>query len=64
MLSVYVCTHVSAVSAFEQIDHVHEIWNECYAVGGHSNGILSIYGSTVLCWALAAFQFLNPMHSR
>jgi hypothetical protein len=24
----------------------------------------SIYGSTDLCWALVAFQFLNPIHSR
>jgi hypothetical protein len=22
------------------------------------------YGSTTLCWALAAFQFLDTMHSR
>jgi hypothetical protein len=26
--------------------------------------LTSIYGSTVLCWTLAAFQFLNPIHSR
>jgi hypothetical protein len=25
---------------------------------------LSIYGSTALCWALDAFQFLDPLHSR
>jgi hypothetical protein len=25
---------------------------------------LSIYGSMALCWVLATFQFLNPMHSR
>jgi hypothetical protein len=25
---------------------------------------LSIYGSTVLCWSLAAFQFLNPLYNR
>jgi hypothetical protein len=25
---------------------------------------LSIYGCTALCWALAAFQLLNPIHSR
>jgi hypothetical protein len=25
---------------------------------------VTIYGSTVLCWTLAAFQFLNPIHSR
>jgi hypothetical protein len=25
---------------------------------------LYIYGSTALCWALAAFQFLNPTHRR
>jgi hypothetical protein len=24
----------------------------------------SIYGSTDLCWVLAAFQFFNPTHSR
>jgi hypothetical protein len=24
---------------------------------------LLIYGSTVLCWTLAVFQFLNPIHS-
>jgi hypothetical protein len=26
--------------------------------------ILSVYGCTALCWALAAFQILNPIHSR
>jgi hypothetical protein len=25
---------------------------------------LSIYGSTALCWASAAFRFLNPTHSQ
>jgi hypothetical protein len=25
---------------------------------------LSIYGSKSLCWALATFQFINPVHSR
>jgi hypothetical protein len=25
---------------------------------------LFIYGSTVLCWTLATFHFLNPIHSR
>jgi hypothetical protein len=25
---------------------------------------VSIYGSTALCWALVAFQFFNPIHSR
>jgi hypothetical protein len=25
---------------------------------------VSIYGSTALCWALAAFQFLNLLRSR
>jgi hypothetical protein len=25
---------------------------------------MSIYGSTALYWALAAFQFLNPIQSR
>jgi hypothetical protein len=25
---------------------------------------LSVYGSTALCWALSAFQILNPIHSR
>jgi hypothetical protein len=24
----------------------------------------SVHGSTALCWASAAFQFLNPIHSR
>jgi hypothetical protein len=42
MLSVYVCTPVPAMSAFEQVNHVHEIWHERYAVGGHSNAILSM----------------------
>jgi hypothetical protein len=29
-------------------------------------GIVSVtlYGFTALCWALATFQFLNPIHSR
>jgi hypothetical protein len=25
---------------------------------------ISVYGSTALCWMLAAFQILNPVHSR
>jgi hypothetical protein len=24
---------------------------------------LSVYGCTALCWTLAAFQILNPIHS-
>jgi hypothetical protein len=27
-------------------------------------GLLSNYGSTALYWTLAAFEFVNPIHSR
>jgi hypothetical protein len=59
MLPVYVCTHVSALSAFEQVDHVHEIWHERYAAGGDSNAMLSMtLQSFVGPWP--PFSFLIP----
>jgi hypothetical protein len=33
-------------------------------INNHTNLYLSIYGSTALCWTLAAFQILDPIHSR
>jgi predicted nucleotide-binding protein (sugar kinase/HSP70/actin superfamily) len=35
-----------------------------YKVSVVDRNILSIYGFTALFWALAAFQYLTPLHSR
>jgi hypothetical protein len=33
-------------------------------MAGYGKELNYYYGSTALCWALAAFQFLDPIHNR
>jgi hypothetical protein len=40
-------------SGFQQINFIY-----------YSTKERTVYGSTALCWTLADFQFLNPIHSR
>jgi hypothetical protein len=65
LMYLFICIYFIFPFFFLSFFHTwYPISPRCVLALLHSYLSVSVYGSTALCWALAAFQFLDPIHSR